>query len=121
MGADEARRMEEHQAEERRLNKEALLAYSLREKAKLYAKRIEICEKGVFDKAYCDEIKAEQIAESKPVASAPDKKADDVKPVPSTQDNKAADEKEVRRMKEARECLKDHDAHAWCALYDKKK
>jgi len=34
---------------------------------------------------------------------------------------KADDEKAVRRMKEARGCLKDHDAHARYAIHDKKK
>ncbi|MGC1451873.1 MAG: hypothetical protein WA830_17735 [Candidatus Sulfotelmatobacter sp.] len=130
MDADAVRRMEEHEAEEaeeRRLDKEVLSAYWLREKTKHDAKTMELCEKGIFDKAYCDEFKAKQIAESKeitpskPVSSTPDKKADDGKPVSSTQDKKADDEKAVRRMKEARECLKDHDAHAWCAIYDKKK
>ncbi len=41
--------------------------------------------------------------------------------VGASQDMKADDEKAVRRMKEARGCLKDHDAHARYAIHDKKK
>jgi hypothetical protein len=100
-------------AEEHKLNKAAVSAYLLREKTKRDAKTTELCQKDVYDKAYCDEFKAKQVAESKEITPST--------PVPSTQDKKDDDDKAVRRMKESRECLKDHDAHAWCAIYDKKK